>query len=78
MSDTALATNYGKNQQALSRYWQLRRTESLDQINRTLNLLIADERQLLESRTSHAMASIKRSNTIAKVLAVFDIGRAHV
>ncbi|MEH3098656.1 ATP-binding protein [Sphingomonas adhaesiva] len=73
LSETALATNYGKNDQALSRYWQLRRTESLGQINRTLNLLIADERQLLEYRTSHALASIKRSNTIAKVLAVFGV-----
>ncbi|WP_353935327.1 ATP-binding protein [uncultured Sphingomonas sp.] len=73
LAATALETNYRRNDQALSRYWQLRQTESLEAINAALTGLIADERMLLEARTSQALASVRRSTTIAKVLAVFGV-----
>lgn len=73
LAATALETNYRRNDQALSRYWQLRQTESLEAINAALTALIADERGLLEARTSQALASVRRSTTIAKVLAVFGV-----
>lgn len=70
---TALNTNYGRNSQALSRYYQNRQGASLATINAVLTALISDERDQLEARTTQAMTSVKRSTTIAKVLAVFGI-----
>jgi signal transduction histidine kinase len=70
---TALNTNYGKNGQALSRFYQAREAPSLAAINVALTALIADERELLESRTSQAMNSVRRSTRVAKVLSVFGV-----
>ena len=69
----ALSTNYGKNSQALARFYQARRGDALTHMNAALNGTIADERRLLEARTSQARASVRRSTTIAKVLAVFGV-----
>ncbi|WP_375393397.1 ATP-binding protein [uncultured Sphingomonas sp.] len=71
LSLTALSTNYGMNNQALSRYYQARQAESLNAINRTLDQIIARERVLLEQRASAAARSVDQSTGIAEVLAVF-------
>ncbi|WP_335309020.1 ATP-binding protein [Sphingomonas phyllosphaerae] len=70
---TALSTNYGKNNQALSRFYQARQSDALTRINDSLDGIITDERLLLEMRTAQARASVRRSTTIAKVLAVFGV-----
>lgn len=70
---TALSTNYGKNSQALSRFYQVRQSDALTRINDSLDGIITDERLLLEMRTAQARASVRRSTTIAKVLAVFGV-----
>lgn len=73
LSLTALSTNYGKNSQALARYYQGRNAPTLIAINRTLDLVIARERALLDDRTSEAMGSVERSSSIAGILAVFGM-----
>ncbi|WP_332800795.1 ATP-binding protein [Sphingomonas sp. PB2P12] len=73
LSMTALNTSYGKNGQALARYYQGRKAPTLIEINRTLDTLIARERALLNERTAAAMGSVERSSWIAGVLAVFGV-----
>ncbi|MEG3125703.1 ATP-binding protein [Sphingomonas sp. GB1N7] len=73
LSDTALSTNYGKNDMALKRYYKVRGSVSLRQINDLLDEIIAHERALLDARTSNAMKSADRSNRSAAVLAVFGM-----
>jgi signal transduction histidine kinase/ActR/RegA family two-component response regulator len=73
LAATALATNYGKNSQALSRYYQVRTSPALTAINAALDGLIADERALLEQRTSQAMALVHRSTAAAKILSIFGV-----
>jgi len=73
LAATALATNYGKNSQALSRFYQGRTSPALEAINAALNGLIADERDLLQRRTSQAMASVRRSTAAAKILSIFGV-----
>ncbi|HXH14666.1 MAG TPA: ATP-binding protein [Sphingomonas sp.] len=73
LSMTALNTSYGKNGQALARYYQARKAPTLSEINRTLDTLIAGERTLLDDRTAAAMGSVERSNWLAGVLAVFGM-----
>ncbi|WP_375273041.1 ATP-binding protein [Sphingomonas sp.] len=73
LAATALATNYGKNNQALSRYYQVRTSPALEAINAALDGLIADERMLLEQRTSQALTLVRRSTTAAKILSIFGI-----
>lgn len=70
LSLTALSTNYGKNSQALARYYQARKADSLNQINDTLDRIIAIERILLDRRTTAAMASVERSSRTARWLSV--------
>ncbi|MDR6789417.1 signal transduction histidine kinase/CheY-like chemotaxis protein [Sphingomonas sp. BE138] len=73
LARTALSTNYGQNSQALSRFYQVRQSDALTRINDSLDGIITDERLLLEMRTAQARASVRRSTTIAKVLAVFGV-----
>ncbi|KQS01926.1 kinase [Sphingomonas sp. Leaf357] len=73
LSDTALSTNYGKNDMALKRYYKARNSAALRQINDLLDQIIAHERALLDARTSNAMKSAERSNRSAAVLAVFGM-----
>ena len=73
LAATALATNYRKNSQALSRYYQVRTSPALEAINAALDGLIADERTLLEQRTSQAMTLVNRSTTAAKILSIFGV-----
>ncbi|MBY9062586.1 response regulator [Sphingomonas yunnanensis] len=69
----ALSTNYRKNNQALARFYRSSKAGSLTRINAGLDSLVAQERMLLEARTSHAQASVRRSSIIAKVLAAFGL-----
>ena len=73
LSLTALSTNYGKNAQALSRYYQARNSASLDEINRVLDEIIAGERGVLERRTTEAMTLVERSTRAAFVLSSFGV-----
>jgi signal transduction histidine kinase/CheY-like chemotaxis protein len=73
LSLTALNTSYGKNGQALARYYQARKAPTLIEINKTLDTLIAGERALLDQRTAAAMGSVERSSWVAGVLAVFGV-----
>ncbi len=73
LSLTALSTNYGKNAQALSRYYQARNSASLDEINRVLDEIIAGERAVLERRTTQAMTLVERSTRAAFVLSSFGV-----
>ncbi|WP_034156680.1 ATP-binding protein [Sphingomonas sp. ERG5] len=73
LSLTALSTNYGKNNQALARYYQARKATSLTEINQQLDGIIAQERRLLDRRTGAAMRSVDQSNSVAGVLVVFGI-----
>jgi len=70
---TALNTNYRKNNQALARFYHSSKAGSLTRINEGLDALVTEERVLLEARTSHAQASVRRSSIIAKVLAAFGL-----
>lgn len=67
----ALTTRYGRNEQALSRYYQARQSVSLDRITAMLESLIGAERALLGERTSAAFASVARSSELARILAGF-------
>ena len=73
LSLTALNTSYGKNEQALARYYQARKSPTLAEINTTLDTLIAGERALLDDRTATAMRSVERSSWVAGVLAIFGV-----
>ncbi|MDF2493069.1 ATP-binding protein [Sphingomonas sp.] len=73
LSLTALATNYGKNQQALSRYYEARQASALTEINRLLDEVIASERTLLITRTEATMALVERSTRAAFVLSSFGV-----
>ena len=70
---TALSTNYGKNSQALARYYKARQAPSLTQIDLMLDRIIDRERALLDTRTGEAMRTVDRSSRVAGVLAVFGI-----
>jgi signal transduction histidine kinase/CheY-like chemotaxis protein len=73
LSLTALSTSYGKNNQALARYYQAREAESLTQIDRTLDEIINRERGELQARSAIAVQTVNRSSRIAGVLAVFGV-----
>ena len=67
----ALSTRYGKNSQALARYYQARDAQSLQTISRELDLVIGNERLLLDQRTGAAMGTVSRASRVAGVLAGF-------
>jgi signal transduction histidine kinase/ActR/RegA family two-component response regulator len=73
LSLTALSTTYGKNSQALARYYKARQSPTLTAIDRTLDEIISGERALLDARTADAMRTVDRSSRIAGVLAVFGV-----
>jgi signal transduction histidine kinase/CheY-like chemotaxis protein len=73
LSLTALSTTYGKNSQALARYYKARQSPTLAAIDRTLDEIISGERALLDARTTDAMGAVNRSSRIAGVLAVFGV-----
>jgi signal transduction histidine kinase/CheY-like chemotaxis protein len=67
----ALATRYGRNAQALARYYAARRAPALAEIGRQLDGINDRERILLDRRTTAAAASVSRSSRIAGILAGF-------
>ena len=71
LSMTALSTSYGRNSQALARYYAARKAPTLTVFDRELDRLIARERDLLDTRTAAAMESIAFSSTAARGLSVF-------
>jgi signal transduction histidine kinase/CheY-like chemotaxis protein len=73
LSLTALSTTYGKNSQALARYYKARQSPTLTAIDRTLDEIISGERGLLDARTTDAMRTVDRSSRIAGVLAIFGV-----
>ena len=73
LSLIALSTSYGKNSQALGRYYASRDAPSLARINDLLNDLIEAERRLLDNRTTQAMETVRLSSTIARFLSVFGL-----
>ncbi|NIJ30766.1 signal transduction histidine kinase/CheY-like chemotaxis protein [Sphingomonas insulae] len=73
LSLTALSTTYGKNSQALARYYKARQSPTLAAIDRTLDEIISGERALLDARTADAMRTVDRSSRIAGVLAIFGV-----
>ncbi len=70
---TALSTNYRRNNQALSRFYQAREGAALRAINAAVDGLIADERQLLQDRTTDAMTAVTRTTLAAKILALAGV-----
>ena len=70
LSLTALSTNYGKNDQALARYYQARKATSLARIDTVLDAIIADERALLDQRSAEASRGVDRASRIAGTLAL--------
>ncbi|MCD2315623.1 ATP-binding protein [Sphingomonas sp. IC-11] len=73
LSLTALSTTYGKNEQALSRYYAARKAPSLDEIRVVLDAIITGERAVLGRRTAAAMALVNRSTKAAFVFSVFGV-----
>ena len=73
LSLTALSTTYGKNSQALARYYKARQSPTLTAIDRTLDEIISGERALLDARTADAMRTVDRASRIAGVLAIFGV-----
>ena len=67
----ALATRYGRNAQALARYYAARRAPALEEIARQLDGINDRERFLLDRRTAAATRSVSRSSRIAGILAGF-------
>ncbi len=69
LASVALRTNYGQNDQALSKYYQAGKSETLTRLRQGLDRLIADERATLDARTADADRSIAQSNQLASILA---------
>lgn len=73
LSTIALSTKYGKNDQALARYYQARESASLRRIDQLLDEIIQRERDVLATRTTDAMQSVDRQSDVARVLVGFGI-----
>ena len=73
LGQTALATRYRKNDQALARYYHFRQGPALVEIDRELDAITAAERALLDQRTAAAMAGVHDASHVAGVLAGFGI-----
>ncbi len=71
LSLTALSTNYGKNNQALSLYYAAGKAPVLVEINELLDTIGNRERTLLNARTAAAMRTVARSSAAARVLSIF-------
>ncbi len=73
LSLTALSTSYGKNDQALARYYDGRETASLTAIDDTLSGISTRERALLSERSAEAMRAVDQASRVAGILAAFGI-----
>ncbi|MDB5716058.1 MAG: response regulator [Sphingomonadales bacterium] len=73
LSDVALRTNYGQNDQALSTYYAVGKAPSLARLDSLLTRIIANERAILATRTQTAEDTVESSNTIATILSTFGL-----
>ncbi len=73
LSLIALSTRYGKNEQALARYYRARDATSLGQIRTHLDGLVTAERSVLTRRSADADRTLARSNLMTRILAVFGV-----
>jgi signal transduction histidine kinase/ActR/RegA family two-component response regulator len=73
LSITALSTSYAKNKLAYARFYQVGTSPSLARINAELEAITGYEHALLDQRTGEAMASVQRSNNVARILAMFGM-----
>ena len=69
----ALSTRYGKNAQALARYYQARQAPELAAIDSRLDAIFGAERTLLDQRSAAADASVRNASRVAGGLALFGI-----
>ena len=69
----ALSTRYGKNNQALARYYRARQAPALAAIDQQLDAIIVAERRLLDQRTAAAALSVGNASRVAGGLAGFGI-----
>ena len=76
LSLTALSTNYGKNNQALSLYFAAGKAPVLVEINGLLDEIGRRERILLNARTAVAMRAVASSTAAARVLSIFGAALA--
>ena len=76
LSLTALSTNYGKNNQALSLYYAAGKAPVLVEINDLLDAIGSRERTLLNARTAVAMRAVASSTAAARVLSIFGMALA--
>jgi signal transduction histidine kinase/CheY-like chemotaxis protein len=68
LSDVALRTNYGQNDQALSTYYTAGKAPSLARLDGLLTKIIAKERAILDTRTTTADNTVARSNRMTTIL----------
>ena len=73
LSDVALNTFYKRNDQALALYYKARAAPARAEIDRVLDQIGAQERDLLAQRTGVAMKSVARSTGVASTLSVFGL-----
>jgi signal transduction histidine kinase/ActR/RegA family two-component response regulator len=73
LSVTALSTLYHKNNQALSLYYQARKSQSLDDINHLLKAINAEERALLASRNDAVAHTVTHANRVVSILIGFGV-----
>jgi signal transduction histidine kinase/ActR/RegA family two-component response regulator len=73
LSDVALRTNYGQNDQALSTYYAAGKAPSLGRLDGLLTRIIANERAVLDTRTRTADDTVALSNRIARILSLFGL-----
>ncbi|WP_293881072.1 ATP-binding protein [Sphingomonas sp.] len=73
LSDVALRTNYGQNDQALSTYYEAGKAPSLARLDGLLTRIIANERAILATRTLTADNTVARSNRISAILAAVGL-----
>ncbi|HTI31692.1 MAG TPA: ATP-binding protein [Sphingomonas sp.] len=71
LAAVALRTNYGQNAQALSLYYDAGRSDNVVRISQLLDAIVANERQLLDTRTDAAALRIGRSNSVTTALSLF-------
>jgi signal transduction histidine kinase len=73
LSAIALRTNYGQNPAALWKYYLAGKSQSLGEIDRLLEAVIASERDTLAQRGIVADATLKRSNNLGMVVSAFGL-----
>ncbi len=68
LSAVALRTNYGQNPQAMSLYYDAGRSPNVARLAALLDQIVANERALLDTRTTTAEARIGWSNSVGTAL----------